>query len=214
MTDVRATVILIASVSTLALTRPAAAADATCNVEITGDTTLTIKAPPPGASDAEKHRVAANSDYWMSEQTIRRGVEAMHSMDGADRQKKIDAQMKADPRIVQLAITCMTNDFTLGFTPTDGSKYADVPMKPKKYKIVPPKGPPGAFEVVGWLMIGAKHPKDKYVVSEPGELDITEFNSKHLAAKFSFKATNTKTPKKITVTGTFVSDCNGDKCGK
>ena len=46
-------------------------------------------------------------------------------------------------------LLCRTKDFSLGFQAGQGTKYAQVPMKPKKYTVAKGEAPAGQFDVIG-----------------------------------------------------------------
>jgi len=208
-----ATVVMLGSMLVISLGARPAAADTTCKVEITGDKTLTVVAPTD-AAEADQHLVLAGSDYWQSEKSIRGSVSFQVPYGTADKDKEqwIEKQMKKDPRVSALVLSCRSKDFGLGFQAGQGTKYAQVPMKPKKYTLAKGNAPAGDFEVIGGVVIGPRPRPEIYRISEPGTIEVTQFTGKHVTAKFSFKAT--LGAKKINVAGTFSADCTADKCGK
>src|SRR4051812_37476204 len=87
---------------TLLLTGHLAAADNHCEITVTGDSSSSIKADLPQA--ASHGKLGAITDYWLSDAEIRTGLGAFTGLDSkaskADKQRKVDEQMKQDPRFM------------------------------------------------------------------------------------------------------------------
>ena len=191
----------------------------TCQFEITGDAKLSVhvsEAVPP--NPAGKEHALVGTDYWNSEATIKRELETLNRVGGgfgkdkpskSDIDKKVQEDLKKDPRVILLMITCSNESGSLILGATNQSKYADVPRKPAKYAIVPSDSKkPGAFTVVTHVKDPAQ--RGVFHVEQPGELEITRFDGHALTGKFSFKAVSGK--KNIAVSGSFALPCYGDNC--
>jgi hypothetical protein len=53
-----------------------------------------------------------------------------------------------------------------------------------------------------------------YRLSEPGILELSQFDAKGLTGTFSFQAKGLKPGLAVTVSGKFHFDCRGEKCAK
>jgi hypothetical protein len=97
------------------------------------------------------------------------------------------------------------------FQPASGSKYANVPFKPGKYRIVSRGAKPGDFTVMARLSSGGE--KGVHLnVTEPGTLELTQFDAKALKATFSFKAEGKD--QKVSLSGTMFAPCKGSEVCK
>ncbi|MGC9986738.1 MAG: hypothetical protein ABSF35_24360 [Polyangia bacterium] len=190
--------------------------------------------------------VAAATDYWLTEQEQRKALLAMNAAfdsvgqvvkkkgpnasqaeirnaatagasapSNAAGEKRVDADMKKDPRIVLLLVTCVGESLRLSIGPTNQSKYANVPFRPGHYKILPTtSGKAGDFGVIASVKDGAA--MRSLSVSEPGVLDITQFDAHSLKGKFSFTAQSNfpKPTKTVAVKGSFSVPCKGESVCK
>jgi hypothetical protein len=203
--------------ATWAATASLASADAMnhCEITVSGDSTATIKADAPRDLQG---KLATSTDYWLSDAQLRTALNMLQSMDGKStdeaKQKKIDEAMKKDPRFMVLLINCLTDDGGVTFTAADKTRYADIPMKPASYALVPTEHPkPGELTVFFHVVGGGK--RESYSVREPGKLTLTQFDRKGIAGAFTFKAEQRgKGSKKVSVTGSFTYGCVGDACQK
>jgi hypothetical protein len=116
----------------LLVTAHLAAADNHCEIAVTGDSSASIKADMPPA--AAKGKLAAVTDYWLSDAELRTGVGVFVGLDGklsrADKERKIDEQMKQDPRFMLFILNCLTDEGGAIFSASGPSKYGDFPFKP------------------------------------------------------------------------------------
>lgn len=194
-----------------------AAADTNhCELSATGESSASIKVDAPAGTAQGK--LAASTDYWLSDAQIRMAVSTLQNLGSklspAEKQRKADEAMKKDPRFMLLIINCLADEGGIIFSAARDSKYADVPLEPASYSIVPNgRTRPGEFTVMFHLSPGGK--RESYSVSEPGKLVLTQFDRKGIAGTFSFKAEQRgKTPKHVAVTGSFKYHCLGEACQK
>ena len=86
----------------------------------------------------------------------------------------------------------------------------DVPFAPKKYAIEPDHDArPGDFAIM-FSAAPAGQPRAVYRVSAPGTLDVTAFDTTHIAGTFHFTAKGGKGT--VTVDGSFDLGCKGISC--
>ena len=192
-----------------------------CEVKVTGDTEISVKSAYSAGGSG------AGADYWTSDDELRAALLALAKagnagISDADAKKKVDEEMRKDPRFFLLIVNCVApepEDVSISFLPGGESKYADVPFGPKKYTL-PPGGTlggdtkPGEFSVL--FVIGDRF----FDLAEPGELNITKFDASGIAGTFKFTAKEseflaTGTPWKVKVEGSFDYPClGGSKCKK
>jgi len=198
------------------LTSRVAVADNHCEITISGDSSASIKADAP--STAAKGKLGLVTDYWLTDAELRTGIGVFVGLDSklskADKDKKIDEQLKKDPRFMLFILNCLTDEGGAIFSASNPSKYADVPMKPASHTIVAAgEGKAGDVTVMFHLSPGGK--RESYRVKEPGKLVLTQFDKKGIAGTFSFKAeARGKTPKHVDVAGKFSYACTGGACQK
>ena len=208
----------IAPVLSILMAMPAVAASEPnhCEIAIAGETTVRIAADAP--RDATQGKLAASTDYWLSDGQLRMALETMEGLGSklspAEKQRKVDESMKKDPRFMVLLINCLSEEGGVIFSPTSGSKYAHVPMKAGSYAIVPNgRTRPGEFTAMFHLATRGK--RESYSVAEPGKLVVTRFDRKGITGTFSFKAEQRgKGSKKVDVNGSFSYACTGEACQK
>jgi hypothetical protein len=209
---------VVAAIGAAVLAGSPAAADTNhCEITVTGDATAAIKADAP--RDVKQGKLTASTDYWLSEAQLHMAVETMQSLgkkqSPADKQRKLDEAMKKDPRFMLLLINCLSDDGGLILSASEASKYADMPMKPASYAIVPTDHPKAGELTAMFHLGGGAAKRETYVVTAPGKLTLTQFDRKAIAGTFTFKAEQRgKPPKHITVTGSFNYRCSGDACQK
>jgi hypothetical protein len=209
---------LVAPALSILLAMPAAAAAETnhCEIAVTGDSTVRIAADAP-RDDAEG-KLAASTDYWLSDGQLRMALSTMQGIGSkltpGERQRKVDEGMKKDPRFMVLLLNCLSDDGGIILSPAAGSKYADVPMKPGSYPIVPTgRSKPGEFTAMFHLATRGK--RESYSVAEPGKLVVTRFDRRGITGTFRFRAEQRgKTGKKVDVNGSFSYGCTGEACQK
>jgi len=192
---------------------PAKAGSGSCQVDVTGDVTVSFKGQ--GGSSA------VGTDYWLTEDEIRTAVSLTTSLGSnasdADKKKAIDEAMKKDPRFYLLIINCMSGSGgsgnTLSLMPSGDSKYADVPFKPGQYTVAS-GGLLGGAEKPGDFSVLFGLGEDSYRVTQDGKLNITKFDKTGIAGTFNFTAEQGfvdqgAKAKKISVSGQFDFPCTG-----
>jgi hypothetical protein len=202
------------------------AAEPACDIKISGDQRLTVhqeqKEPGARASSEDASsagKTNAGSDYWASDDEMRRGLESLISsesfmtkLSAEELRKRVDERMKRDPRMTPLNFGCGNSTASVTLMASPSSRYADVPHKPGKYRITPEKGSkPGDFN----LIFTASH--GIFTVSAPGKLELTRFDAKGVAGKYSFDAVKDSggdpSIKRVVVTGSFNLRCrSGSRC--
>lgn len=156
-----------------------------CDISVEGSITMKDHAPANAAS--------AGTDYWMSEDNLRSALGALEKDEA-----KIEKQMKDDPRFVTLILNCTGTHAHVSFSPSNGSKYADIPFGPKKYKL---QGEgPGSFHILGGI-------DGKSFRTEKGTLDVTRFDDTGIAATFEFDAGFIGSDDRVKVSGTIDFPC-------
>lgn len=163
-----------------------------CTIEIDG--ALKLKETAPGGPPA------ISTDYWLSEESLRRVVSHLET-DPA----RIEAAMKANPRFMTLIINCRGPRASISFMPEEGSRYADIPYRPKKYALA--SGKRGSFRPLTLIDRAAYR-------TRTGTLDITRFDDHGLTATYQFEATDIATDKQVTIRGAIDFPCppGYDKC--
>jgi len=198
------------------LTSRLAVADNHCEITISGESSASIKADAPAT--ASKGKLGLVTDYWLTDAELRTGIGVFVGLDSklskADKDKKIDEQLRKDPRFMLFILNCLTDDGGAIFSASNPSKYADFPMKPATHTIVAAgEGKAGDVSAMFHLSPGGK--RESYRVKEPGKLVLTQFDRKGIAGTFSFKAeARGKTPKRVDVAGKFSYACSGGACQK
>lgn len=209
----RCTALLATALTALA---SVAAADTNhCEIAVTGESNATIKVDAPRGTAQGK--LGASTDYWLTDMQVRKAIQLLQSvgskLTAAEKQRKVDEAMKHDPRFMLLLITCLADEGGIIMVAAKDSKYADVPMKPASYAIVPARQTrAGEFLAMFHLSPGGK--RESYLVKEPGKLVISKFDRKSLAGTFSFTAEQPGKTRKVSVTGSFSFHCTGDACDK
>jgi hypothetical protein len=203
---------LLIALAVVAPLRVAVADPNRCEIAVTGDTTLTIKAE---SASPQQGKLAASTDYWMSEEQIRFALSAMtgiaSKLSQAELDKKVDAKMKADPRFMLLMINCMAPEGGVILGASSSSKYADVPYKPGTFRIAKDDAKAGQFTIMMHLSPGGAY--ERWGLSEPGTLVLGQFDGKGIAGTFTLKAETRKPPvKHATFVGTFHYACLGAAC--
>ena len=163
--------------------------------------------------------MVAGSDYWNSERQIRKALEVSMASNDPQREAKVEAKMKRDPRFVLLTLSCRGDGDTRhdrGPTLSARGKYADVPMKPGEYRITPrSKKEPGTFNAsINTRARGVWRPTG-------GTVRISQFDRTGIKGTFDFEATaatfgaKKAKARSITVRGRFDIPCaasGGDRC--
>src|SRR5262245_47914952 len=84
-----------------------------CEVHVTGSQTLDIVGTKPRHSPSPK--LSVGSDYWMTDDELRNALKMMMNI-GGDKlskeavERKLDEEMKKDPRLWLLVMNCSTDD--------------------------------------------------------------------------------------------------------
>jgi hypothetical protein len=162
----------------LAPSLAAAAPPGSCEIKATGGLTFESK----GAGNAGSF----GSDYWLTDDELKMGLRAIagigKKMTDEEKAKKVDEQMKADPRFMLFLLNCQTEAATVNFGPSRGSKYKDVPMAARSYTIAGKGSPakPGEMQV----MVNIKDGKGFWRAQAGGKLEVTAFDKKHIAGTF------------------------------
>jgi len=205
-----------AIVLAMALTSRLAAADNHCEFAITGESMASIKSDAP--STAAKGKLGLVTDHWLTDAEIRIGLGVFAGLDSkqskADKDRKVEEQMKKDPRFMLFILNCLTDEGGAIFAASNPSKYADFPMKPGTHAIAgSDAAKAGDVTVMFHLSPGGK--RESYTVKQPGKLVLTQFDKKGIAGTFAFKAVaRGKTPKLLNVAGKFSYACSGGACQK
>ena len=189
-----------------------------CEVQVTGDVTTSFVATRAKSAPVEEmSRLGAAADYWLTDDEIRKGLDMLQRSfassskppTDAEIAAKVDQAMKEDPRVMLLLLNCGKGESHLTFSPTKGSKYADVPYGPKKYRLTAADDKPGDFT----LMFPSVEIDGQKTGLAPGDgtFEITKFDDTGIAGTFTFPAT--ADGKKVTVAGSFSYACaGGSKC--
>lgn len=183
-----------------------------CEVTVTGDVETSWKAD--GGADA------VGSDYWLSDDELRKALEFLASGSGDQKKKEVDEAMKDDPRFFILLVNCIPDDENKGsltLSPSSEAKYADIPFKPGDYVIAQGGVLGSTDDRKAFSVLLATDQESLWKVSEDGMLKITKWDSSGVKGSFSFKAEEAfgagPTPKEISVSGSFDFPCAaGDKC--
>jgi hypothetical protein len=194
---------------------PAAAAETgpqdRCEIHVTGSETLDVIATKPRGSP--NPQLSVGTEYWMTDDEIRYALAAMGSI-GADKaqkaelERKVDEQMKKDPRLWLLIMNCGTDDTFLNFSSSNDSRSSDIPFGPHRYVV---SSEPKAGEFSKMFSI-KKGERVGYRSASPGKLEITKFDATGITAAFSFESETDDKSKHISVKGSFDFGCVGGKC--
>jgi len=206
----------MAIVLAIGLTSHQAAADNHCELTISGESSASIKADAP-ATIASRGKLGLLTDYWLSDAEIRTGVGVFAGIDikesKADKDRKIDAAMKKDPRFMLFVLNCLTDEGGAIFSAALPSKYADFPMKQAAHAIVD-RSAAKAGDVIVLFQLSPGGKRERYAAKGPGKLVLTQLDKKGVAGTFSFKAEARDRPKHIDVAGKFSYACSGSACQK
>ncbi|TMQ17819.1 MAG: hypothetical protein E6J90_21705 [Deltaproteobacteria bacterium] len=182
-----------------------------CEFTVTGDATASVTADVE--STTANGKVMAASDYWNSEAELRKQIAFAvggGKLGDAEKQRKIDEWMKHDPRLLVLAINCLTDDGGITVRASVLSKYADVPLRPGSYSIAS-EGTERAREFSAKLRFTAGGKRESYWV-DSGKLVLSQFDKRGLAGTFTLKARDRINAKHVEVTGRFKYACAGEAC--
>jgi hypothetical protein len=185
-----------------------------CEVHVTGDDTFSFVGTRPRATHNGK--IAAESDYWMSDDQLRQALSMLGSIGNKKSQGEIDARVAAamakDPRFMLLVVNCgVDGQGFFNLSPINTSRYADVPYQPGHYALLGNDGKPGDFRAM--LSIEPNGKREGFHVTEPGTVELTRFDDTGLAGTFAFKAATYDGKKSVAVTGSFDYGCeDGAHC--
>lgn len=134
--------------------------------------------------------------YWMTDDELRAYFtwkareETKLQLGEEDIPLFVDQAMARNPRFTTLLIRCPSEHATITLVPGLGSRYEDVPFRPGTYSIAPSievdQTVPGLFVAQVVMAVG-----DRVVTYTPtgvGALQVTAFDTAHLAGDFSFEA--------------------------
>jgi len=172
----------------------------TCTVTMTGALQLSFSALPSPS--------VFHTDYWWSEARLRAALAAQAAQDrdiaSKDEAWWVDQRMANDPVFTPLLISCVGHEGGVTIVRGRGSQYADVPFAPRTYELSPGPGPDdairGHFAAMVYLFEGGT--SQRWVVSKPGVLAVSEFDLTHISGTFSFVAVGTG-KREIAVKGRF-----------
>jgi hypothetical protein len=182
-----------------------------CEVHVTGAQTVDIVATKPRRS--HDPRLSVGSEYWLTEDELRSALGVMLRIGGnkpskAEVDRKVDEEMKKDPRLWLLIMHCSTEDGFLNLSASNSSTSKDVPFGPHSY-VIASDAKAGEFTGMFALKQG-KHVS--YHLAAPGKLEIARFDATGIAATFSFEAETYDRTKHVAVKGSFDFGCAGQNC--
>jgi hypothetical protein len=182
-----------------------------CEVKVAGDVQASWKGD--GGVDA------VGSDYWLSDDELRKALEFLATGTGEAKKKEVDEAMKKDPRFFILLINCAetAGEGIVSLSPSNDSKYSDIPFGPGEYTIASAGALGGAENPKEFGALFSGGGDDLWKVVERGSLKITKWDSSGIRGSFNFKVEEAfaegTTPKNASVEGTFDFPCpTGDKC--
>ena len=190
----------------------AAPAPGTCEMHITGDLNLSFQVPQTIVGYSTPGDAAAVTDYWRTDDELRSEY-AAHSrwmnQSDADITRGADAMLARDPKSVVLSIICGKDQVLLTLDNGKGAKYANVPMKPGTYRILP-RTDAGPSDMTGIVLVTNSGKQTHYEIDGQGQLDLTQFDLKGIAGKFSLEAQ--KGTGRMKISGQFHFICQGKNC--
>jgi hypothetical protein len=194
----------------------ASGGDDRCEIHVKGDATVDAIIGHPHGQDSTRHaRVGAATDYWMTEEELRMGLAVMAGMNAGGSQSyeantaAAEEAMKKDPRMFLLVLECGNEQARLQLAPAPGSRYADVPYAPKKYRIAATAPQPGDFAAT--FVLAQAGQRQAWAAADGGTVDITRFDKSGIAGTFHFTAKSAAGDHSITVDGSFDYGCMGGK---
>jgi hypothetical protein len=172
-----------------------------CEMHITGDLNLNFQVPQtilgystPGDAAMNAVEIKGLPTTTASAEDVKRGADAM---------------LAKDPKSVVLSIICGKDQVLLSLDNGKGVKYANVPMKPGSYKILPIRDA-GPSDMTGIVLVTNSGKQSHYEIAGQGQLDLTQFDLKGIAGKFSLEAQ--KSTGRIKISGQFHYICQGKRC--
>jgi hypothetical protein len=163
------------------------------------------------------------TDYWKTDEQLRSEYVAMRTAmnvveikglpttteSAEDAKRDADAMLAKDPKSVILSIICGKDQVLLTLDNGKNAKYANVPMKPGSYRISPVRDA-GPSDMTGIVMATSAGRQTHYEIVGQGQLDLTQFDLKGIAGKFSLEAQ--KSTGKIKIFGQFHYICQEKRC--
>jgi hypothetical protein len=206
-----------------ALPVAAAPVPGACEMHVTGDLNLNIQVPQTILGFSAPGDAAAETDYWKTDEQLRSEYVAIRTaMDAVEIKglptttasveeikRGAEAMLAKDPKSVVLSIICGKDQVLLTLDNGKGVKYANVPMKPGSYKILPIRDA-GPSDMTGIVIVTISGKPTHYEIVGQGQLDLTQFDLKGIAGKFSLEAQ--KSTGRIKVFGQFHYICQGKRC--
>jgi hypothetical protein len=194
-----------------------------CEMHITGDLNLNFQVPQTILGYSTPGDAAAVTDYWKTDEELRSEYAAIRTAMNAveikglptttasaeDVKRGADAMLAKDPKSVVLSIICGKDQVLLSLDNGKGVKYANVPMKPGSYKILPIRDA-GPSDMTGIVLVTNSGKQSHYEIAGQGQLDLTQFDLKGIAGKFSLEAQ--KSTGRIKISGQFHYICQGKRC--
>jgi len=192
-----------------------------CSIDITGAlaTSAKIAEPPrkPGSDDdlMKGPHVTAGTGYWMTTAQLgAANAEVSRTTSGNKKAPsgKAPAQdgFSMDDPLMLLTLDCHNDNAGVTFMPAPKSKSANVPFKPGHYRIgTKDSAKPGDFLFT--LNVTDKG-EAKIFNSTQGQLELTQFDARGAAGKYTFTGKEWYGNRTVSVTGTFSVKCKGAAC--
>jgi hypothetical protein len=180
-----------------------------CWIKIKGGATRKIAGTfvpsQPGQPNTD---VSASSDYWSSADDLRAeiGKSAAVFATEAEAQKKLEAQMAADPRLMILRLSCLTTDGGVILMTPGLAKYADVPFKPGTYAIS--AGDFASARPQEFVAQTVRSGQFDYFHTLKGKLILSKFDASGVSGSFSLSAHSVDGDAQIEVEGKFDLPCD------
>jgi hypothetical protein len=183
-----------------------------CEMHINGDLNLNFQVPQTILGISTPGDAAAVTDYWRRDDELRSKYLTQSrwmNRSDADIKRGVDAMIARDPKSVVLSIICGKDQILLSLDNGKGVRYANVPMKPGSYKILPTTEA-GPSDMTGIVLVTNAGKQTHYEIAGQGQLDLTQFDLKGIAGKFSLEAQ--KGTARIKISGQFHFICQGKNC--
>ena len=192
-------------------------------MHITGDLNLNFQVPQTILGYSTPGDAGAVTDYWKTDEELRSEYAAVRTaMDAVEIKglptttasaeeikRGAEAMLAKDPKSVILSIICGKDQVLLTLDNGKNAKYANVPMKPGSYKILPVRDARPS-DMTGIVLVTNSGKQTHYEIAGQGQLDLTQFDLKGIAGKFSLEAQ--KSTGRIKISGQFHYICQGKRC--